>query len=149
MEEIDYNSNYRLYYEKDPDFFLRVIKQETEPFEFKIHLFSQAAADGKSGSREQMTIMMDYLTQEFDAKEMNTSVISKPGMPAKIKFMFQIGDQDKAYDLYKSLSYSKVFEKTGENVQIYYSKPESVFCEYADKEAEIWYAEQEKAKERK
>ena len=33
------NSNYRLYYCKDPKFFMKIIAKETAPFEFKIHLF--------------------------------------------------------------------------------------------------------------
>ena len=52
-----------MYYEKDPEFFLRVIKKEEAPFEFKIHLFQSLNSDGSSQSdeRTQKTTMMDYL----------------------------------------------------------------------------------------
>lgn len=39
MEEIDFNSNYRLFYCKDHKFFLDVIQKETAPFLFKILMF--------------------------------------------------------------------------------------------------------------
>ena len=48
-----------MYYEKDPEFFLRVIKKEEAPFEFKIHLFQKNVGENE---RSQKTVMMDYLT---------------------------------------------------------------------------------------
>ena len=55
--------------------------------------------------------------------------------------MFQVQEQDKALKLFETFFKSKQFEKTGEAVQIYYLKPETLFCEYADKAAAAWYAE--------
>ena len=60
--------------------------------------------------------------------------------------MFQVHDQEKALELFTKLFKSKQFEKTGEAVQIYYLKPETLFCEYADKAAAAWYAEEERRK---
>jgi hypothetical protein len=33
------NSNYRQYYCNDPEFFIKVLGQETGPFNFKMHAF--------------------------------------------------------------------------------------------------------------
>lgn len=42
ITEIDMNTNFRLYYEKDPNFYMTVIKDEDpapEQYEFKLQLF--------------------------------------------------------------------------------------------------------------
>ena len=65
----------------------------------------------------------------------------------KLKFMFKIEDQEKAYELYQTLSSRKNFEETGDPVQIYYLKPEDLFVKYADEEAEKWHADQKKYEE--
>jgi hypothetical protein len=43
------NSNYRQYYCNDPEFFIKVLGQETGPFNFKMHAFPNSkhrAAEG-------------------------------------------------------------------------------------------------------
>ena len=67
--KINANSNYRLYYEKDPAFYSAVIEKEEAPFEFKIHLFPKEGQSGQSPQgdelREEKIEMMSYLTENF------------------------------------------------------------------------------------
>ena len=53
--------------------------KETSPFEFKVHLFPPSKEDVDSGDqmRTEKTIMMDYLTTEFGAIEIECTVLKK------------------------------------------------------------------------
>jgi len=69
-EAINPNSNYRLYYQNDPEFFSQTIEFEVSPFHFKIHLFNQNRADitdeQNLDSRDDRVILHDFL-KTFDA----------------------------------------------------------------------------------
>ena len=71
-----------MYYEKDPSFFLTVIKKEEPPFEFKIHLFTPQSEEGEGNRggygdsfRAQKNAMLAYLQDNYQADRIDVSTI--------------------------------------------------------------------------
>ena len=156
------NSNYRLYYVDDPQFYDIVIRGEPSPYEFKIHLFLDSLnAEDQSDrqlQRDLTTKVMDRL-QEMGATNINdTFMKDKKGNNDKIRLLFTIEDQQKAiacYDYFTKRHQRYIKHKyhpeiplnddlgISQNVLIYLQKSEEVFVRYGDIEAEL-YNEAEK-----
>ena len=93
----DPNSNFRLYYQYDPQFYQHVIRKEDPPYDFKIHLFLDKKEDDESDSRasnREITLKIFQKLEEF--KALNTRETFMVGQnPSgnrgdKIRYTFQI-----------------------------------------------------------
>lgn len=137
-----------------------MIGKEQAPFHFKIHLFqSETRPSGQDGyafdSRTEKNKMMAFL-QDFGAEELQVQPIPERGNKAnKLRFLFQIAEQEKAQQLYDMIAVhkQKFLPETDQAMQIYFLLSEKEFETYADVSAQDYYAEQEKrqqeAEERK
>ena len=63
QQNIDPNSNFRLWYVNDPQFYELVIRKEEPPYEFKIHLFLTRTDENKMSPREITLAVMQKLTE--------------------------------------------------------------------------------------
>ena len=148
-EQVDFESNYRKFYCNDPLFFRDVIPQEEPPFEFKVHLFPA----NKEPKFEQDTVrdlkaeIMDYLRQ-FNASDISNEVIRNKQGEEKLKTTFTVLEKEQAvscYDLVMGLGRpGQGFGAEKIHIKIFYLKHESVFVQYADKAAAIFYENEEK-----
>ena len=93
---------------------------------------------------------MEFLTTEYQAEEIQCQRLGggPSGRGKKLKVMFRINSQEKAYEVYDTISSKKHFLNTDMRIQIYFLLPEKDFERYADEEAAIYYAEEKARKER-
>lgn len=63
QSNIDPNSNFRLWYVNDPQFYELVIRKEEPPYEFKIHLFLTRTDENKMSPREITLAVMQKLSE--------------------------------------------------------------------------------------
>ena len=76
------NSNYRQYYCNDPEFFIKVLGQETGPFNFKMHAFPNSkhrAAEGDEdteGNRVQHELKIGELLEKYQANDIRFAKIA-------------------------------------------------------------------------
>lgn len=90
----DPNSNFRLYYLNDPQFYQVVIKKEEPPYEFKIHLFLDNHSEKDVSIRDITLIVMDKIT-DFKATQIkNFNHIGDQSKNDKIRFTFVIEDRE-------------------------------------------------------
>lgn len=94
---------------------------------------------------------MDWLTEKYQADDIQPTAIKSGGYQNKAghktRYMFKVNDAEKAYEIYDSITQQKFFLDTDQRMQIYFLKPEKAFEDYADEEAEVYYAEQKQQQE--
>ena len=91
-----------------------MIRKETAPFEFKIHLFpGRSPQDALNfDSREERIRVMEWLTSEYGAEDIQPQPIKSKSQYAKTRYMFKIMDAEKAYQIYDSIDKQKYFLDT-------------------------------------
>ena len=75
------NSNYRQYYCNDPEFFIKVLGQETGPFNFKMHAFPNTkhrttdVEEDSESNRIQHQLKIGELLEKYEAHDIRHSKI--------------------------------------------------------------------------
>lgn len=138
MDNIDPNSNYRQFYCRDPEFFLKVMSIEEAPYNMKIHVFprSGTAPEEWDEIRDQVeSDVTEQLKSRGADKDLRVSHVNGP----KIRFLFNMNEREDARKLYKDIATKSSY--FGQNIAatIFYVKSEQVFCEHADREAKLFY----------
>ena len=104
------NSNFRLWYVNDPQFYELVLRKEEPPFEFKIHLFLTRTDENKLTTREITLAVLNKLS-EYGADNFTDHLMimdKRDGYQNnkndKIRYNFTIHDRDQAMACYKYFS---------------------------------------------
>ena len=153
-EEIDPNSNFRLYYEKDPNFYRVVITTE-EPapptFEFKLQLFKDMDYQPREGDPILVFASPDYnmvvqdILMDLGAENFRFQTFRHYETPDKHRVFFSVKEREQALAIYDKFQKYLVPIPAARS-KLYYSRPEEVFVKFGDSEAEKYYAKQEELK---
>jgi len=111
QQNINPNSNFRLWYVNDPQFYELVIRKEEPPYEFKIHLFLTRTDENKMSPREITLAVMQKLN-EYGAQNVidHLMIMDKQrdsyqnNKNDKIRYNFVINDRDQALACYRYFS---------------------------------------------
>lgn len=127
-EEIDPNSNYRLYYCNDPAFFIKVMEQEPAPYTFKMHAFPKNRNQCLSNEEEhKQRVDSEYaigdILEKYGAKDIKHQKMQDGD---KTRYNFFLEDKENALKLFKHLnpsqgSFSLLQGQIG--LKIFYVKP--------------------------
>lgn len=176
QQDIDPNSNFRQFYQNDPQFYQVVIRQEEAPNDFKIQLFlDKKDDDDKQPQVRELTLKVMEKLQSFGAvniqdrflkeRKDNEEKSGKRPMSDKIRFDFTVPTQEdslKCYDYFmkrhsrmqrgnkRDRKDDKAVEDdldVTETIMIYLQKDEEVFVKYGDEEADLYHKMQEMEKE--
>ena len=116
---MDFNSNYRMFYCRDPQFFRVVMAEEPGPYEFKIHLFYPESQEANEDFRKNVESDMLRKLEIFEAKEIKTGKMpARQGEREKDRVTFIIEKQDQAMNCYEHF----ITQEKG-SASIYYIKP--------------------------
>lgn len=166
-QQIDPNSNFRLYYIDDPQFYRIVIRREEPPYEFKIHMFLDKKGEQLDRSAEdELVKKLSEKLETFGAKNINFRLLKdrsdKPNANDKMRFLFVIETQESAlqcYDYFIKRFYKQKDFKINDmeltdddlgikqSIMIYLQKDEDVFVKYGDEEAKLYYEMEEMRKQ--
>lgn len=120
------NSNYRKFYVNDPEFFLKVMGEEPQPYNFKIHVFRRGEPEephSKQAIDDELKI--SELLDEYGAtnvQRMGTGHTDERG-DNKQRYLFTIEDQKKALDCFAKIAFDeKSILESRAQVKIFYVK---------------------------
>ena len=105
----DFNpdSNFRLYYLNDQEFYEVVISKEEPPFEFKIHLFLDNPNEDEPIGLQTLTDILTKKLNLFEAQNIRDKLDqrqSEKGGHDRIRYTFEITDRNQALKCYKFFS---------------------------------------------
>lgn len=110
----------------------------------KIHVFPrERSSEEWDDIRNQVESDVTDKLKSFGVdKDLRVSHVAGP----KIRFLFNMNERDDARKLYKDIAKNSGF--FGQNIAatIFYVKSEQVFCEHADREAKLFYEQEETRK---
>eukprot|EP00347_Sterkiella_histriomuscorum_P000174 403376894 len=139
---VDMESNFRKYYFKDRQFYMKVIDQEDigeRGYKFKIHIF-QISEDPEIVKEQEKRVFLTL--SEMFARDIKSTVL-----PDKIRFFCTVVEKEDA-----KILYSKLHENLDPPLKssMFLDFPEDLFVKYADLEAkkyEEYIEEQKKQRE--
>lgn len=134
----DPNGNYELYYKNDPDFFVKVIKQEQPPHEIRVKAkrMERNAIDYSFG--EIKKIMAKYGAEECDVEVVSSTLY--------VITIIIGSDSETAAEVYAKLYDNVRKEFPGYSVSCFYQKETETLEKYADEAAAEYYKQEEQKK---
>lgn len=128
------NSNLELYYRNDPDFFVKVIKQEAPPHELRIRLKKKDFNSPDLSKKDVSERLKTFGIEKFEYTVLSDIIL-------KIT-IFLNDDSEKVAKIYSAL-YDNAFKEFKEfRANVYYERDTQVLEQYADIEAEEYYKNQ-------
>ncbi|TNV83256.1 hypothetical protein FGO68_gene17489 [Halteria grandinella] len=149
--EMDPNSNFKQYYEKDPKFYVTLMQTEDpapEKFEFKLQLFKDTNFQPSDSDK-----ILVFSSQEFNVNvgvaliDFNATDV-KYGRPdaEKYKVFFNIIEREDAIRCFETFNFKRNMIP-GARHKLYYVRPDEIFLKYADIAAEKFYEDQKRREE--